>query len=176
MGTWKTRGLRGSVLEEFINHSNEDYREKGLALIQKVPTPITPIEIDKKNRHITLAYFDKKSTVDYIGSVQGIPVCFDAKECQTDTFSLANIHEHQIEFMRDFEKQGGISFLIIFFKSRDVFMYLTFAKLCEFRARMENGGRKSFKFDELDDKYMIPRKGNTPIHYLEALKTDILER
>ena len=79
MGTWKTRGLRGSTLEEYINYSNEKYREAGLALIQKIPTPITPIEIDKGTRHITLAYFDKKSTVDYIGAVQGIPVCFDAK-------------------------------------------------------------------------------------------------
>ena len=80
MGTWKTRGLRGSALEEYINYSNEKYREAGLALIQKIPTPITPIDIDKSTRHITLAYFDKKSTVDYIGAVQGIPVCFDAKE------------------------------------------------------------------------------------------------
>lgn len=42
MATWNSRGLRGSTLEELINRSNEQYREKGLALIQKVPTPITP--------------------------------------------------------------------------------------------------------------------------------------
>ena len=75
MGTWKTRGLRGSTLEDMINMTNESYREKGLALIQKIPTPITPINIDQSTRHITLAYFDKQSTVDYIGTVQGIPVC-----------------------------------------------------------------------------------------------------
>ena len=68
MGTWNTRGLRGSTLEDFINHTNDSYREKHLALIQKIPTPITPIEIDKASRHITLAYFDQKSTVDYIGA------------------------------------------------------------------------------------------------------------
>ena len=56
MGTWNTRGLRGSTLEDFINRSNDSYREKKLALIQKVPTPITPISIDKESRHITLAY------------------------------------------------------------------------------------------------------------------------
>jgi len=119
MGTWKTRGLRGSALEEYINYSNEKYRESGLALIQKIPTPITPIDIDKASRHITLAYFEKKSTVDYIGVVQGIPVCFDAKECASTSFSLANVHEHQFKFMEEFEKQGGIAFLIIFFKSLD---------------------------------------------------------
>ena len=63
MGTWKTRGLRGSTLEDMINMTNESYREKGLASIQKIPTPITPINIDQSTRHITLAYFDKQSTV-----------------------------------------------------------------------------------------------------------------
>ena len=113
MATWSSRGLRGSTLEDLINRTNEKYLESGLALIQKIPTPITPINIDKATRHITLAYFDQKSTVDYIGVVQGIPVCFDAKECATDTFSLQNIHAHQVDFMRKFEKQGGIAFLII---------------------------------------------------------------
>ena len=46
MATWNSRGLRGSGLEDLINRTNESYREKGLALIQKVPTPITPIKID----------------------------------------------------------------------------------------------------------------------------------
>ena len=80
---WNVKGLRGSVLEELINYTNEKYRQQKLALVQKIPTPITPIEIDKQTRHITLAYFEQKSTVDYIGAVQGIPVCFDAKECRT---------------------------------------------------------------------------------------------
>ena len=70
---WTSRGLRGSTLEEMINRTNEQYRDKHLALIQKVPTPITPIKIDKESRHITLAYFEKKSTVDYIGAVQAFP-------------------------------------------------------------------------------------------------------
>ena len=100
MGTWNSRGLRGSALEDYINMSNEKYMMGNLALIQKIPTPITPIKIDHATRHITLAYFDQKSTVDYIGVVQGIPVCFDAKECATKTFPLQNIHEHQIEFMK----------------------------------------------------------------------------
>lgn len=77
MGTWNTRGLRGSALESLINRTNEQYARRGLALIQKVPTPITPVKIDKEHRHITLAYFEQKSTVDYIGAVQGVPVCFD---------------------------------------------------------------------------------------------------
>ena len=70
MATWNSRGLRGSTLEEFVNRTNDRYSEMGLALIQKIPTPITPVQIDQEHRHITLAYFDKASTEDYIGAVQ----------------------------------------------------------------------------------------------------------
>ena len=132
MATWNSRGLRGSTLEDLINRTNEKYREQGLALIQKVPTPITPIKIDKEHRHITLAYFEQKSTVDYIGAVQGIPVCFDAKECVSDTFPLQNIHPHQVQFMEDFEKQEGIAFLILLFSQRNELYYLSFRRMKEF--------------------------------------------
>ena len=54
MATWNSRGLRGSTLEELINRTNEQYREKGLALIQKIPTPITPVKMDKTSRHCLL--------------------------------------------------------------------------------------------------------------------------
>ena len=59
MATWNSRGLRGSTLEELINRTNEQYREKGLALIQKIPTPITPVKMDRTSRPITLAYFEQ---------------------------------------------------------------------------------------------------------------------
>ena len=124
MPTWKSRGLRGSALEDMINRTNEKYAEAGLALIQKIPTPITPIRMDKESRHITLAYFDQKSTVDYIGAVQGIPVCFDAKECAVDTFSLQNIHDHQVDFMQKFEKQGGVAFFLFYYTHRDGVFYM----------------------------------------------------
>ena len=35
MGTWNSRGLRGSTLEDMINRTNERYQEKGLALIDE---------------------------------------------------------------------------------------------------------------------------------------------
>ncbi|MBO5372051.1 MAG: Holliday junction resolvase RecU [Lachnospiraceae bacterium] len=173
MATWKSRGLRGSALEEFINRTNEKYLENGLALIQKIPTPITPINIDKESRHITLAYFEQKSTVDYIGAVQGIPVCFDAKECNTDTFPLANIHEHQIEFMENFEKQGGVAFILISFTKRDEFYYMQFSLLKKFWQRAKDGGRKSFRYEELDSEFFIKSGGGVLVPYLEGLQKDL---
>lgn len=176
MATWNSRGLRGSTLEDLINRTNEKYRENGLALIQKVPTPITPINIDKQSRHITLAYFDQKSTVDYIGAVQGIPVCFDAKECAVDTFSLQNIHEHQVKFMEDFEKQGGVAFFLIYYTGRDLMYYLSFAHLKFFWDRARDGGRKSFRYEELNPDYFLPQKHGVFVPYLDMIQKDLDDR
>ena len=176
MATWSSRGLRGSALEEMINYTVEDLKQRGLALIQKIPTPITPIEIEKETRHITLAYFDKQSTVDYIGNIQGIPVCFDAKECQTDTFPLANVHEHQISFMKTWEEQDGISFLLILFTDRNEAYYLPYRDLARFWKRMEDGGRKSFTYEEIDKTYRISIKNGVYPHFLESLQLDIVSR
>ncbi|MCR4923601.1 MAG: Holliday junction resolvase RecU [Lachnospiraceae bacterium] len=176
MATWNSRGLRGSTLEEIINRSNEKYLENKLCLIQKIPTPITPISIDKNSRHITLAYFDQKSTVDYIGVAQGVPVCFDAKECAVDTFALANIHEHQVEFMRSFEEQEGVAFFLIYYSHRNFFYYLRFKKLLEFWERMKEGGRKSFRFEELEEGYEIIPKQGILVPYLDLVSKDLTER
>lgn len=173
MATWNSRGLRGSSLEEFVNLTNEKYLEQNLALIQKIPTPITPINIDKTTRHITLAYFDQKSTVDYIGAVQGIPVCFDAKECHTDTFPLANIHEHQVEFMEQFEKQGGIAFFLIAFTAREEYYYLRLSLLLKFWERAKSGGRKSFRYEELEPDFFLVTENTFFVPYLEGLQKDL---
>lgn len=176
MGTWNSRGLRGSTLEELINLTNEKYRELGMAVVQKIPTPIKPVAIDKESRHITMAYFEQKSTVDYIGVVQGVPLCFDAKECNTDTFPIQNIHSHQVEFMREFEKQNGISFIIIYYTHKNEMYYLPFELIDRFFKRSEEGGRKSFKFEEIDRKYKINTRKGVPIHYLEAVALDLENR
>ena len=143
---WTSRGLRGSTLEEMINRTNEQYRDKHLALIQKVPTPITP----------------------------GIPVCFDAKECKTDSFPLANIHEHQVTFMKDFEQQGGISFLLLYFTARDEYYYLRYETMKTFWDRGQNGGKKHFSYTELETSFFLPRTGSSVlVPYLNGIQKDL---
>ncbi len=176
MATWGTRGLRGSTLEDLVNHTNDAYRDKKLALIQKVPTPIKPIEIDQASRHITLAYFDQKSTVDYIGVVQGIPICFDAKESAVSTFPIHNIHEHQVKFMQEFEEQGGIAFILLQYTNLDETYYVPYRDIRKFWDRAQAGGRKSFTYEEVDRTYQVHPNGNALLHYLEALQRDLDSR
>lgn len=169
MGYWKSRGLRGSVLETMINTTNAMYIKHKLAVIQKVPTPITPTKIDNSRRLITEAYFDGKSTVDYIGAVQGIPICFDAKETSHKYLPLQNVHTHQIEFMQSFVEQKGVAFLIVEFKLYNEIFLLPFETLNEFYLNSKHGGRKSIPYEAFKDEYKITTKGVYLLHYLETL-------
>ena len=176
MATWNSRGLRGSGLEDLVNATNAFYREHGLALVQKIPTPIVPVKFDKAEHRITDAYFEKDSTVDYIGVVQGIPVCFDAKESKTDTFELRNIHEHQYQFMKEFEAQGGVSFILLQFTMRQDAYYMTFKELSGFLDRIRDGHPKHIKYLELRDEYFLKARDGALIPYLKGLELDLSER
>ena len=175
MSTWNSAAGRGSDLEAAVNQTNEQYLLYRLALVQKIPTPIVPLEIDGSGR-ITRAFFEQKSTVDYIGLVQGVPVCFDAKECTVRRFPLKNVAAHQIRFMEDFEAQGGISFLLLRFVSEEGYHYLRFEKLRHFLRRAEEGGRKSIAPEELEEDFFFgPRKGLL-VPWLDALQKDLTIR
>ncbi len=176
MGYWNTRGLRGSMLEELITLTNDLYREKGLALVQKVPTPIKPIRIDQTTRTITQAYFEQKSTVDFIGAVQGLPVCFDAKETGLKSFPFSNIHHHQVEFMKDFTKQGGEAFFIVNFKEYDEIYFLPFETLYSHWKESQKGGRKSMRYQDFSKDLQVYSQDGAFVHYLKALQIYLVSK
>lgn len=169
MGYFHTRGLRGNTLEELINITNAEYLKHHLAAVQKVPTPITATEIDKKRGVITLGYFEKKSTVDYIGNVQGIPVCFDAKETSLQSLPIQNIHAHQMEFMESFTKQEGVAFLLVYFSRYNESYFIDFETVKTYYDHAAKGGRKSIPYSSMNQRYKIERAGGYLLHYLEAL-------
>ena len=167
--SWNTRGLRGSIFEELIDMTNNLYEQQGLALIQKVPTPITPIQVDNKARTISLAYFDKKSTVDFIGVAQGVPLCFDAKETRQLNLPLRNIHDHQLTFMEHFRKQQGVSFLLVHFHTKGEMFLLPSEDIAAAKKRAAAGGRKSIPYEDFDHALRVHNKGGFPVHYLVAV-------
>ncbi len=175
MAYWQSRGLRGSTLEEMVNMTNERYIEHGLACIEKIPTPIKPIKMGKDKGTISLAYFEKKGSVDYIGVVQGYPVCFDAKETGSENFPLKNIHEHQITYMQAFQKQQGIAFVLVYFTAKDEVFILPFKVLEHFWEAAKSGGRKSVPYSAFSKKYEVKGKAGYMIHYLEGLAVLIEE-
>lgn len=169
MAYWNSRGLRGSGFEEIINFTNDAYRQKGIALIQKIPTPITPVAVDNKKRIISCAYFEKKSTIDYIGVVQGIAICFDAKETSQKSLPIQNIHEHQIDFMEDFQNQKGVAFLLVYFSFIGEYYFLPFEILKIYWDKSKANGRKSIPYNAFEKQYLIEIQNGGIINYLEAL-------
>ena len=79
---WNVKGLRGSVLEELINYTNEKYRQQKLALVQKIPTSIKPVRFDKTKRHITLAYLIRKVLLIISGLYRGFLFVLTRKNVQ----------------------------------------------------------------------------------------------
>ena len=79
-------------------------------------------------------------------------------------------------FMEEFEKQGGISFIILYFTGLDEIYYVPFRHLFEYWNRGKNGGRKSFTYAELDKSFQIPLRHGAYVHYLEMLKKDLEDR
>jgi recombination protein U len=169
MSTWAKRGLRGSTLESYINITNEKYREQGLALVEKIPTPIKAVKLNAEKGNISEAYFEKRSSVDYIGVVQGIPICFDAKETNKNLLPLQNIHEHQITFMENFTKQQGIAFLIVHFTKVNEMYLLPQELISRYFEDAKKGGRKSIPYSIVKEQIPIIMKPPYMVHYLEAL-------
>jgi len=174
--TWATRGLRGSAFETLIDFTNRLYEQKGLAIIQKIPTPITPVEVSNKERTITSAYFEKKSTVDFIGVAQGVALAYDAKEIRELNLPLRNIHEHQIKFMEEFTRHKGISFLLVRFAAKNEIFLLPSSDLAKYYKDAAKGGRKSIPYDAFDSELLVQNSKSFPVHYLEAVNIVLKRR
>ncbi len=167
---------RGMSLEEDINISNKYYLDKDIAIIHKKPTPIkaTKITYTKTSSIITEAYFEMPSTTDYNGIYKGRYIDFDAKETNSKTsFSLSNIHNHQLKHLYDIYNHGGISFLIIRFNSLNKTYLLPSNKIKFF---IENEKRKSIPIKFIENNgIIINEKYNPRIDYIEIIDKYILE-
>lgn len=172
MTVWRTRGLRGSDLEDLIHTTIEYYRSQALARIDKIATPVKVIDIDGQGT-ITKAFFEKKSTVDFMGIIQGIGVAFDAKETNLKSLPLSNIHEHQLEFMADISKQNGLAFIIVHFKFCDEFYLLPYESLVKHVHASQKGARKSIPYADMDPVFRIELTRGNILNFLPTLNTYI---
>ena len=160
---------RGMSLEEDINLSNDYYRDNGIALINKRPTPINIVKVDYSHgARITDAYFEKQSTTDYNGVYKGRYIDFEAKNTKSSTaFPLSNISEHQITHLKNVINHGGIAFFIISFQSKDEIYLLDASFVIEF---YEHGKRKSIPYEVFKEKALLIKQDYTPrLHYLDAV-------
>jgi recombination protein U len=151
---------RGMTLESDINQTNKYYLDNDIALIYKKPTPIKVVKVKynkRINTQITEAYYETPSTTDYNGIYKGKYIDFEAKESKSKTsFSLNNIHDHQVTHLIKVLEHGGISFLIIRFTTLNKTFILSTSKLIDF---IKNYNRKSIPLDyfEKNGKLVIEK-------------------
>ena len=160
---------RGMSLEEDINLSNDYYRDAGIALINKRPTPINIVKVDySKGARITDAYFEKQSTTDYNGVYKGRYIDFEAKNNKSTTsFPLSNISEHQIVHLKNVLKHGGIAFFIISFQLKDEIYLLDASFVIDF---YEHGKRKSIPYEAFTKEGLLIKQDYAPrLHYLDVV-------
>lgn len=175
--TYINYGKRGMTLESDINNSNKYYLENDIAIIHKKPTPIKVVKVNYNHRintKIVEAYYEIPSTTDYNGIYKGKYLDFEAKETKSKTsFSLNNIHAHQILHLRKVIDHGGISFIIIRFTSINE-TYLLFTS--DFINYIDSNDRKSVPISYIKEKgYLIKDGYNPALDYLKIIDNYIKE-
>ncbi|QSF13645.1 Holliday junction resolvase RecU [Mycoplasma sp. Mirounga ES2805-ORL] len=111
---------RGMLLESIVNKTINYYTDNNIAYIEKKELPIKFRKV-VDNKNLENAFIFKKSTVDYIGCYKGRFIAFEAKTTNENLLPKSNIPNHQINYLRKIEENGGVSFLLIFFSSKDEF-------------------------------------------------------
>lgn len=143
----KTHANRGQSFENLIEHSNNQYRAKKWAIMQKVATPW---KILRKGPQIVSAFPEKKSTVDFVGVANGKAIAFDAKSTQNRTsFPLSNVEEHQMLFLQNFHNHGGKAFFLIQFVKHEKVFLIPFTYMRSYWNAAQKGGRKSIPYEDV---------------------------
>lgn len=142
-------GNRGMDFEAEINDTNLYYKEKGLALFTKRPTPINVVKVDySRGAKITEAYYETQSTTDYNGVYKGHYVDFEAKSVRGKTsFPLSNIPKQQINHLSFVIEHGGIGFFLIRFATLEKVFLLPAAYVIDFYQKRE---RASIPLEEIE--------------------------
>lgn len=142
-------------LESRIKKANLKYRKEKKAVIQKLEVPI---RMTDKGMVAIL------STVDFYGAFsytkgkrkRGIPIAFEAKESLSETsFPLANIHQHQLEYLKLWLSVGGEGFFLIHFKKlHPDHAYVTPVTLVD-QYWSDPDGRKSIPITDFKDEWLV---------------------
>ncbi|MDN5353175.1 MAG: recombination protein [Clostridiales bacterium] len=170
---WSKRGHRGDALEELILLTNSYYQSLGLCRIDKVSTPVKVVDIDAGGM-VTKGFFEKKSTVDFIGVAQGVFLAFDAKETHLKSLPMQNIHAHQIEYMRDVDCQGGLAFILVHFIFNDAFFLIPYEQIA---AYADSGTRRSIPYKDMDERFAVRRSDfGGYLNYFDALNAYVAHK
>jgi recombination protein U len=157
-----SRANRGKAFESLIESANNQYFITNVAAIEKQ-------EIQTKFIRGQYIY-SKKGPPDFMGVLAGGQgIAFDAKTTAATSFPLKNITDrpHQLEFLQQYNKLGGLGFYLIEFSKERRYFLLTIPELLKFIKRAEDGGRKSIHL--LEFKTEVKSSFHNALDYLKPI-------
>lgn len=161
---------KGKAFEEEVELANKQYKRKGIALIQKISTPWTVI---RKGKKIVSAFPQGKSTLDFRGTVKGgTSISFDCKENKKEKrgLPLANIQDHQIEYMRQALEMGERTFILCYMAMFDKRYFIPGEIVIEYWDRWQkNKGKKGYNFIPIHAMKEVRSRNGILLDYLEAI-------
>lgn len=112
---------RGMMLESIINKTIKFYENNELALFHKKELNISFSKIREEDGKLKIdnGRVKAKSTTDYYGIYNGTFYAFEAKSTNLKSLPIANIKEHQLNYLNKVIKHGGVAFFIIAFQMFD---------------------------------------------------------
>jgi recombination protein U len=160
----------GEAFEELVKMANDVYARRNIALVQKISTPWNIVRQGKKIIH---AFPEGKSTLDFRGTLSGgQSISFDCKETQIEVgLPLANIEEHQIEYIRTALKMGEWSFILVSLRNGYEYFYVPGKVVLEYwETWQRNKGKRGFNTILRQDMQEIRSSNGIALDYISALR------
>ncbi|CEH29473.1 recombinase RecU [Aneurinibacillus migulanus] len=160
---------RGMAFEQRLDYTNQLYENKGIAVINKRPTPI---QVLSRTGNKVVGHFKKPSTVDYDGTYAGRSIVFEAKSTkELRRFPLGNIHQHQMDYLRKCHECGAIGFLLIEFATHQKVYLLPYEVLAQCWQGSKKGdrGAKSIPLQDIKMHGYEVHSSQVPVDYLTVV-------
>lgn len=184
---------RGRSFEEFLRFANSRYAQKGIALIEKLPTEFIPLR-DRTGR-VASVKVEHKSTVDFIGRYKSHPIAIEAKNTNTDSIRFDRVEPHQAAYMDAFCQQPGtIGLVLVSFGLKQFYAIPWAFWHAAYANRVTRGDRTtavtvcfngqtwtipqkfSVREEELNPAWAIPNHDSTyGLHYLQNAESYIVQ-
>lgn len=158
----------GMGFEADIEKCCDFYREKGIADFYKRPTPIKVVKMSKEHPGmISEAYFQEKSTTDFVGIYKAKYIDFECKETKHDRVPYSMIREQQYRHLDFILKLGGVGFFLVSFRTYQE-VYLMPARII--LDAVADGSHPGFKREFFQEKgTKVERSYLPPYRLLEAI-------
>lgn len=157
----------GKAFEEEIIYANKQYRNKKIALIQKISTPWVVI---RKGKQIVSAFPEGQSTLDFRGTVApGISISFDCKETIEERgLPLKNILDHQIGYMKNAMAVGESTFILCYIVPSNKRYFIPGQTVINHWDNWKaNKGKRGFNIIPIEVMSEIKSKNGIILDYLE---------